>query len=74
MDDRLETSRLHGEKSRRARSPRPSKSGKQGAGPEWTGEGDSSLERGQRAGPPSKGGGSQWSDEGVKAPKGHREY
>ena len=40
--------------------PRPEKSGRQGKGPEWTGEGDSSIERGQRAGDTSKGGGSQW--------------
>lgn len=62
------------EEEHRARPPRPQKSGRQGTGPEWTGEGDSSLERGQRASAPSEGGGSQWSDEGVRAPKGHREY
>jgi hypothetical protein len=43
---------------------RPEKSGKQGKGPEWTGEGDSSVERGQRAGPPSEEGGSQWPHKG----------
>ncbi len=53
---------------------RPARSGKQGIGPAWTGEGDSSIERGQRAGETSKGGGSQWDEKGVKAPKGHREY
>ena len=63
-----------GEKEKHSPAPRQPKSGKQGAGPEWTGEGDSSIERGQRAGEPSKGGGSQWNDEGVKAPQGHREY
>ena len=43
---------------------RPEKSGKQGKGTEWTGEGDSSVERGQRAGSPSQGGGSQWPHKG----------
>jgi hypothetical protein len=43
-----------------ARPPWPEKSGTQGSGQEWTGEGDSSIERGQRGGVPSKGGGSQW--------------
>lgn len=61
------------DKERGARPPRATKSGKQGTGPEWTGEGDSSLERGQRAGAPSEGGGSQWSDESSK-PKGHQEH
>jgi hypothetical protein len=49
-----------GQPSPRGRLGKPDKSGKQGKGPEWTGEGDSSIERGQRAGEPSKGGGSQW--------------
>lgn len=76
MGKRLERSaeERQGRKEHRAKPPRPPKSGKQGTGPEWTGEGDSSLERGQRAGAAPEGGGSQWSDEGVKAPKGHREY
>ena len=43
---------------------RPEKSGKQRKGPAWTGEGDSSVERGQRAGPPSQEGGSQWPHKG----------
>ena len=41
---------------------RPKKSGKQGPGPEWTGEGDSSTERAQRAGQTGKGGGSEWQE------------
>lgn len=49
-----------GESSQTERPARPGKSGRQGKGPEWTGEGDSSIERGQRAGETSKGGGSQW--------------
>jgi hypothetical protein len=43
--------------------PKPEKSGEQGRGPEWTGEGDSSIERGQRASERSTGGGSQWENE-----------
>ena len=52
---------------RRGKNPppsRPEKHGRQGKGPERTGEGDSSVERGQRAGPPSRGGGSQWPHRG----------
>lgn len=73
MDDKRQTENP-GEKDKHSSPPPQPKSGKQGAGPEWTGEGDSSIERGQRAGERSKGGGSQWKDEGVRAPKGHREY
>ena len=55
-----EDEKVAGEPSPAGRPGKPDKDGKQGAGPEWTGEGDSSIERGQRAGDTEHGGGSQW--------------
>lgn len=60
IGESTETTGQHGKTAPR----RPEKSGKQAKGPEWAGEGDSSVERGQRGGPPSQGGGSQWPHKG----------
>ena len=64
MDEKNPTANKPRKSSQQPRPRRPMKSGQQGKGPEWTGEGDSSIERGQRGGETSKEGGSQWPKSG----------